>query len=40
MQLRFISALDVDFIEISDISKQNLGRIQQLIKNTLTYPWI
>ena len=30
-QLHFISALESDYIEISDITKQNLGRVKQLI---------
>ena len=37
-QLRYISALDADCIEISDITKQNLGRIQQLIKKYADLP--
>jgi predicted nucleic acid-binding protein len=37
-QLRFISALESDYIEISDISKQNLGRIQQLMEKYADLP--
>lgn len=37
-QLRFISALESDYIEISDITNQNLGRIQKLIKKNADLP--
>ncbi len=37
-QLLFISALESDFIEISDITKQNLGRIQELINKYADLP--
>ena len=37
-QLRFISALESDYIEISDITKQNLGRIQELINKYADLP--
>jgi predicted nucleic acid-binding protein len=37
-QLRFISALESDYIEISDITNQNLGRIQKLIKKHADLP--
>ena len=37
-QLRFISALDADFIEISEITKQNLIRIQQLTNKYADLP--
>ena len=37
-QRRFIFALESDYIEISDITKQNLGRIQQLINKYADLP--
>ena len=37
-QLRFISALGADFIEITDITKQNLTRIQQLTNKYADLP--
>ena len=37
-QLRFISALESDYIEIPDITKQNLGRIQELINKYADLP--
>jgi predicted nucleic acid-binding protein len=37
-QLRFISALESDYIEVSDISIQNLRRIQQMIKKYADLP--
>ncbi len=37
-QLRFISALDANYIEIADITKNNLARIQQLIKKYADLP--
>jgi len=37
-QLRFISALESDYIEIADISKQHLSRIQVLIKKYADLP--
>ena len=37
-QLRFISALESDYIEISDITNQNLGQIQKLIKKYADLP--
>ena len=37
-QLRFLSALESDYIEISELSTQNLIRIQQLIKKYADLP--
>jgi predicted nucleic acid-binding protein len=37
-QLRFISTLELGYIEISDITKQNLGRIKLLVKKYADLP--
>lgn len=37
-QLRFIASLESGYIEISDISKAKLGRVQQLIKKYADLP--
>ena len=37
-QFRFISALEYDYIEVSDIQLQNLGRIQQLMEKYADLP--